>query len=119
MLTVEEPNAKKVITITVSGALKGPDYQRVMPQLEALFKQHGTLRFYIKLVNFSGFDMGALWQEIKFDAKHMNQYGKTAIVGDKKWEEWATKLSSLFFTPEVKFFYDDQASPAWDWVNAD
>jgi hypothetical protein len=62
------------------------DYERLLPELEKLLDNHSRLRFFIKLENLSGFDTEALWKEIKFDYKHKNQYGRTATVGDKKWE---------------------------------
>jgi hypothetical protein len=117
MLRIDHPNENKVVTVTVSKQLTKEDYQRLLPELEEMLKQYGALRFYIELKEFSGFEMGALWEDIKFDYKHKNQYGKTAIVGDKHWEEWGTKISKLFFDAEMKFFYEDQSDEAWSWVN--
>jgi len=45
-------------------------------------------------------------------------FGKTAIVGDKKWEESGTKISKLFFDSKMKFFYKDQSDEVWRWVNS-
>lgn len=106
-----------MLAITARGKLTKEDYAGLLPQLEHMLETHGPLRFYIKLEDFSGFEMGALWEDIKFDYKHKNMYGKTAIVGEKKWEEWGTKISSLFFDSEMKFFSKDQEDEAWKWVN--
>jgi hypothetical protein len=54
---------------------------------------------------------------VKFDYKHSSRYGKTAIVGHKKWQEWGTKISKLFLDTEMRFFYEDQSDEAWRWVN--
>lgn len=67
------------------------------------------IRFYIRLEDFEGFGLEAIWEDIKFDYNHQRQYGKTAIVGDKKWEEWGTKFSNIFFDAELKFFDREQA----------
>lgn len=117
MINIDKPNENNVLTATASGKLTKEDYTRLLPELENLLKEYGTLRFYIRLENFSGFEMGALWEDIKFDIKHQQLYGKTAIVGDSKWEEWITKFFSLFFDAEMKFFYEDQVEEAWKWVN--
>ena len=37
---------------------------------------------------------------------------------DKKWEEWGTKMSGIFFGSEMAFFYKDQTDKAWEWVNS-
>lgn len=118
MLKIDNINDKQVVTISVSGKVTKDDYEKILPQLEGLLEQYKTLRFYITLDDLSGFEKEALWKDIKFDAKHKNQYGKTAIVGDKKWEEWGIKISNLFFDAEMQFFYTDQLTKAWEWVNS-
>ena len=117
MLKVENLNENKVLPIIVSGTLTMEDYISLLPELEDLLKKQGVIRFYIRLEDFEGFELEALWEDIKFDFAHQRQYGKTAIVGSKKWEEWGTRFSSLFLGAETKFFYKDQAQDAWDWVN--
>ena len=118
MLRVGDVNANGVLKIVAGGTLTKADYEELLPQVEALLRERGTLRFYIELEEFSGFELGALWEDITFDRKHMDSFGKVAVVGDRRWEEWGTKFSSLFFSPEMKFFYHDKADEAWAWINA-
>jgi hypothetical protein len=118
MLELGALNENNVQTVTVSGTLTEDDYTSLLPELEKLLKEHGTIRFYIKLQDFNGFEMEALWEDIKFDSKHQSMFGRTAIIGQNKWEKWGTKFSSLFFDAEMKFFYEDQAEEAWKWVNS-
>lgn len=106
----------KVLPVTASGKVTKEDYEKAIPKLEALLEEHGTLRFFIRLENVTGFELGALWEDLKFDRRHMNEFGKTAIVGDRTWEEWLTRISGLFFSPEVKFFYADREDEAREWV---
>ncbi len=117
MLNTKPINENQVVHINASGTLTKEDYKQLLPQLESLLQQHETVRFYIDLEGLSSFEMGALWEDIKFDSKYKNQYGKTAIVGNKKWEEWGTKISSLLFDAEIRFFYTDKSTQAWEWVN--
>ena len=94
MLRIDNLNEHQVVTITATGKLTKEDYVRLLPELEQLFEKFETLRFFILLKDFSGLELDALWQDIKFDYKHKKQFGKTAIAGDKKWEEVGTKISS-------------------------
>lgn len=118
MLKIGTLNENQVLTVTASQKLTKEDYTCLLPELEKLLEKHGSLRFYIVLEDFAGFELGALTEDIKFDIRHKNQFGKTAIVGDKKWEEWGTKISKIFFCSEMAFFYKDQSDEAWDWVNS-
>lgn len=117
MIDIGTPNENNVVPVTASGKLTKEEYERAIPECEELFRQHDKLRFFIKLEDFSGFELGALWEDIKFYRSHANELGRTAIVGEKTWEEWATRFSSLFYSPEVRFFYKDAESEAWEWVN--
>lgn len=116
MLRIEHLNENRVLTLTAGGRLTKEDYEQALPKMEELLEKHGRLRFLIKLENFSGFEPAALWEDLRFDFKHRDEYGKIAIVGDKKWEEWGTKISKPFFESEVKFFEDEDKAEAW--VNA-
>ena len=42
--------------------------------------------------------------DVKFDAKHANDFDKVAMVGEKKWEEKMSDLMGFFSSGEVKYF---------------
>jgi hypothetical protein len=46
--------------------------------------------------DFQGWDARALWEDIKWDAKHFNQIERVAMVGDKKWQEWMAAFCKPF-----------------------
>ncbi|GAB3032888.1 SpoIIAA family protein [Bowmanella dokdonensis] len=117
MLKLEGINENRVLSITASGKLTRHDYQQLIPEVENLLEKFGTLRFFIRAREISGFEVRAMWEDIKFDARHADQFGKTAIVGEKKWQEWGTELASLFFDAPMKYFDHNEEKLAWTWVN--
>ncbi len=117
MIKLGELNENNVMTVTVSGRVRKDDYDQVLPRLEEVLAEQDKVRFFIKSENVTGFEADALWQDIKFDVRHGKQYGRTAIVGDSKWQEWGTKIANLFFSAEMHFFTEEQAEQAWAWVN--
>lgn len=117
MLTIDNLNDNKVLEVSAKGKLTKDDYDIILPQLKGLLEKHGGLRFLIKLEDFKGFEKEALWKEIDFDRKHEDEYGKTAIVGDKAWEKWGTELSKLFFDVEMRYFPKTDEKLARTWVN--
>lgn len=70
----------------------------------------------VLMSDFSGWDLGGLWRDLKFDVKHKNSFGRIAIVGDRKWEEWGTKLFDPLFRAEMKFFATAKRGAAQSWV---
>ena len=69
--------------------------------------------------DFSGWNFGGLWRDLKFDIRHKDCFGRIAIIGDSEWEEWGTKLSSSLFRTEMKFFRPTQRSHAESWVQTE
>ena len=39
-----------------------------------------------------------------------------AIVGDKKWQKWATHLAAPFYAGEAQYFDAEDAESAWAWA---
>lgn len=118
MLRIDKLNENDVLTVTASQKLTKEDFTAALPEIGQMLDAHGKLRFFIKLEDVSGIEPGALWEDLKFDVKHRRQYGKTAVVGDRKWEEWGAKLSNVLIDAEVKYFSKDKSDDAWRWINA-
>jgi hypothetical protein len=53
---------------------------------------------------------------MKFGRDYHKKIEKMAIVGDKKWQEWLTKVAEPFYAVEAKFFSPDDIDDAWAWV---
>ncbi|WP_066558670.1 STAS/SEC14 domain-containing protein [Croceicoccus bisphenolivorans] len=116
MLALEEENG--LLWICAGGRLGDEAYERFVPQFEHIAEREaGTVPVVIELArDFSGRDLGGLWRDLKFDIRHKDCFGRIAIIGDSKWEEWGTKLSSSLFRAEMKFFPPTQRSHAESWV---
>lgn len=119
MIELGELNDKNVLTVQVSGKLVKKDYERIIPELEKLLDEHDNLRFFIVMHEMKGIEWEAVKEDIKFDLEHMKQYGRTAVVGENRWEEWMMKAAGLFMGFEMRFFYPHQSDEAWAWVNED
>jgi hypothetical protein len=46
--------------------------------------------------------------------RHLGQFNRCAILGDRRWEEWMTKLVKPFF--RVEYFDRSQREAAWRWL---
>ncbi len=41
---------------------------------------------------------------------------RIAVVGEKRWEEWVTKLSQPFLKADMQFFVSEKAGEARRWL---
>ncbi|NIJ62527.1 STAS/SEC14 domain-containing protein [Qipengyuania flava] len=118
MLKIDEENG--LLRIRASGQLESSDYDDFVPRFEQLVgRKPGKLPIVIELASdFAGWDLPGLWRDLKFDTRHQDSFGKIAIVGDAKWEEWGTRLSDPLFRAEMKFFESSQHQVAESWVRS-
>jgi hypothetical protein len=107
----------KVFALRISGKLLHQDYQNFVPTVEKLIEEHGTVRCLIDMVDFHGIELRALWDELKFDVRHARQIERCAVVGDKTWEAWMTKLSRpIFVNAEIRYFDRSDEETARQWI---
>jgi hypothetical protein len=120
IMTVElsEQAGGKVIEVRLSGKLHKDDYQHFGPAVERTVAAHGKVRMLVEMHDFHGWDMGALWEDIKFDLKHFKDIERLALVGEKKWEHGMATFCKPFTTASIRYFDVHQIDEARQWVAA-
>lgn len=108
--------SERVLHVRLNGKLTDADYQQFVPELEKLIERHGSLRLLVEMTDFHGWNAGALWDDFKVYLKHGNEIGRIAIVGEKSWQEWMTRVSKPFLHSDVRYFDHDHAGEARQWV---
>lgn len=112
-----EHDREAYLVCRVSGRLTAADYETAIPELEHELALHdGALRLLVVLEDFRGWEIGALWEELRFDIRHGNDFGRVAVVGESKWEEWGTRLSKPFFGAQVRYFDRAERDQAQAWL---
>lgn len=116
MLTLEEEAGGKLLSLNISGKLSKEDYEQFVPKVEDLIKQHGKIRVLMLMNDFHGWELGALWEDLKFDAKHFRDIERLAMVGDTKWEAGMAVFCKPFTTAKIKYFDVSKAADAGEWI---
>jgi hypothetical protein len=117
MLTFLERSTANVLGVKASGKLTRADYQQMVPRLEQLIQEHGRVRVLFELEDCQGWEIAAAWDDLKFYLKHGGDVERCAIVGDRKWQEWMSKLSRAFL--HLRYFNPGDLEQAWQWIQAD
>jgi hypothetical protein len=118
MLKILQQKEGNLIATKATEKLTEVDYNKLLPLLNNKVQQYQKIRWYFEMEDFDGWELKAFWEEIKFDAKHLNDFGKVAMVGDKKWEEWMTDLMKPFTSAKVKFFDTSEKEEAKRWIKS-
>ena len=93
-----------IVNVTLTSTLHQEDYATLSPKVEELVRNRGKLRMLVEMHDFHGWDMGALWEDIKFDVKHFADFERVAPVGDKKWQKGMSVFCKPFTRAKVRYF---------------
>jgi hypothetical protein len=117
-VALKETNGGKVLEVQLTGRLAKEDYDQFVPAVERLVKEHGKIRMLVEMHDFHGWTAGALWQDIKFDAKHFKDIEQLAIVGETKWQHGMAVFCKPFTTAKVRYFDRAALEQARAWLAA-
>ena len=109
-------SSDKVLGFRLSGRLHDEDYKKFAPLIDAAVAKEGKVRLLAQFHDFHGWDMHALWDDIKFSTKHCLDIERIALVGDKKWEEWMAKVCKPFTMAKIKYFPSSEIESAKSWL---
>lgn len=112
-LQVDSP---KVLGFKMSGKLHDADYKSFVPLVDAAIAKDGKVRLLAQFHDFHGWDLHALWDDIKFSTTHCTKIERIAMVGDKTWEKWMATVCKPFTMAKIKYFDVGQVDAAKKWL---
>jgi len=115
-IQLTETNHGRILEVRITDKLAHADYEHFVPEFERLLKIHGKLRVLFIMTDFHGWELPALWDDIKFDIKHFSDIEKLALVGDTQWEKWMADFCRPFTSARIQYFRSDEESSARQWL---
>ncbi|MCK5111475.1 MAG: STAS/SEC14 domain-containing protein [Arcobacteraceae bacterium] len=105
--------------LKINGTLTHKDYELMIPMIENAIKsvKEPKIKVLVDAVNFNGWEAKALWDDLKFSLSHLELFAKIAFVGNKKWEEYAIKISNWFMIGDIQYF--ENMDDAIVWINTE
>jgi hypothetical protein len=106
MLTMIDIGIDNAVAFTLSGKVTEDDMKRVLMDAEAKTVDHGGIVIYEEIESFSGIELAAIVEELKYlvhaGLKHIKQ---VAVVADARWIEKVVKVEdTLFRDIDIQYF---------------
>ena len=114
---LHEEAGGKLLILTLSGKLMKDDYAHFTPEVDQAIKDHGKVRMLVRMHNFHGWDLGAVWEDVKFDLHHFSHIERLALVGDRRWEAGMAVFCKPFTTAKIRYFDVSKADEAYVWIH--
>ena len=116
MIEAIPQSSGKVLAFKMSGKLHDEDYRKFVPLIDSVAAKEGKVRLLAQFHDFHGWDMHALWDDIKFSTTHCLKIERIALVGEKTWEKWMSKVCKPFTMAKIKYFEAADVDAAWAWL---
>ena len=113
---LHEEAGGKILILTLTGKLTKEDYALFTPEVEEAVQDHGKVRLLVRMTDFHGWTIGALWEDVKFDVRHFADIERLALVGDRRWEAGMAAFCKPFTTATIRYFDEGMADEAIAWV---
>jgi hypothetical protein len=103
------------LTLKAVGKLTHEDYEKITPLIDNALNgvRDAKVKVFIDGTELEGWELRAAWDDLKLGLKHGGQFDKIAIYGNKKWQEYVSKVASWFISGESKFFEDESEAFKW------
>ena len=115
-IQLNEENGGKILVVHVSGKLVKEDYENFVPEFERLAREHGKLRVLFDMSGLHGWEAGAMWEDIKFAAKHFADIERLAMIGEKRWQHDMATFCKPFTKAAIRYFDHADAAEARKWL---
>jgi len=103
-----------------SGQVTATDYSQVLvPDIEAAFAINRKLRLLYHVgPEFTGFDPGAVWEDVQLGFRHFSGWERAALVTDVGWMRNLAKALGFLSPGEFRLYETAQLEEARNWVSA-
>ncbi len=114
---IERTGNEFFLSMKVMGKLTHQDYQKISPMLDAAIAgvEQPSINAFIDCSELDGWELRAAWDDFKLGLKHGREFKKIAILGNKPWQQYMSKIASWFISGESRYFEDP--ADAFAWIN--
>jgi len=109
-----------VIALSCKGQVTKEDYDGILvPAILEALKRHNKIRLLYKTsTDFTGYDPGAIWEDLKIGVEHPTRWERVAVVTDVDWIVQMMRLFGFLMPCPAKLFPPSEIAQAHAWIIA-
>jgi SpoIIAA-like len=118
MITLLDGFAPDVVAVRAEGQVTMQDYDKVLiPAVEKALTRSTKLKFYYEIgSDFTGMNLGAVFEDMRVGLGHLGRWARIAVVTDIDWIKRAVHLFKFLLPTQTKLFSLAQAADAKAWI---
>jgi len=106
MIEILKSFPDNVVAISCGGQVTKDDYQGILvPAILKALKRHDKIRLLYEIsASFTGYDPGAIWEDMKIGLEHPTRWERAAVVTSVDWIEQTVRIFSFLIPCPTKVF---------------
>jgi len=100
----------------VTQPLSRDEVRDMAVEIEGEINAFGKTRVLIDLQSFPYAELGAFWEDLKFDVKYARAIERFALVGGGEVEKWSVRIFAALTWTKCRCFGAGQVEEAWSWL---
>jgi hypothetical protein len=117
MVTQIVERTEPILSFRFGEKITREELERYAAEMKDAIEKWGKIRVLMAFEQFPKMEPAALWEDLKFSAKHFNDIERIALVGEGNWESWYAKVANILPKTKVTSFDMDHMQAAWDWLH--
>jgi hypothetical protein len=120
MIRILDGFPDNVIALAATGRVTKGDYDEVLiPKVKETLARHGKIGCHYEIgPEFSGFEPGAVWEDLKLGVEHLSRWGRVAVVTDIAWIRVAVNVFRILVSGKTRIFPTRGSPEARRWIAA-
>lgn len=114
MIKILERSQGNVIGVEASGKITAEDIEAAIIPFEEAIEKYGKINWLFVWKDFKGTTLKAMYEDMMWLLRHLKNFDRMAVVGEKKWQELLIKADGMIFGE--KYFDISQLEDAWKYV---
>jgi len=107
-------NESHIYAFEIRGKLHAQDYEILRSKIERQLKKESPISLLIKVKQFEGWTLKAMWEDLKLGIEHNNDFLRIALVGGRWVDKVLSDIGDLFLAAEIENF--DNETDAINWL---
>ncbi len=108
--------APGAVAYRITAPLTRAEAEQIADELEGTISAAGKISILIDLQAFPYADLGSMWEDLKFDVKHLNDIHRLALVGGNRVEQWSVRIFAGLTLTSCRCFPEGREKQAWAWL---
>ena len=101
--------------LEIIGTLTHHDYDVLVPMLDSAIDgaENARIDALVDLRQLEGIELRAMWDDLKLGLKHRKRFERIAVLGNRKWEQVATRVGNWFVSGQLAYFEQETEAKKW------